>query len=114
MCSLDNVALVALYVNITESDNGVVNLSAFSDFASDHRVACSRPRFDLVVSWLVPIIFACIVVLGVIGNALVLGVVLCGRQMRNTTNVLILVGSYAHISTYITLVSEWLLAALVF
>jgi len=44
-----------------------------------------------VVSVIVPVVFALIVVLGVVGNCCVLAVILFGKQMRNTTNLLILV-----------------------
>ncbi len=65
--------------------------AGFSAFSSSHEVACAQHRFETVVSLTVPVVFAAIVVLGVVGNSLVLAVVLCGQQMRNTTNVLILV-----------------------
>ena len=45
----------------------------------------------MLVSNIVPVVFALIAVLGVVGNSLVLLVVLYGKQMRNTTNILILV-----------------------
>ena len=51
-----------------------------------------QARFEMLVSHIVPVVFAIIAVLGVVGNSLVLLVVLYGQQMRNTTNILILVG----------------------
>ena len=45
----------------------------------------------MLVSHIVPVVFTLIAVLGVVGNSLVLLVVLYGKQMRNTTNILILV-----------------------
>ncbi|KAG1668491.1 Allatostatin-A receptor [Nymphon striatum] len=43
-----------------------------------------------VVSILVPIMFGAVVIIGLVGNALVVIVVLMNRQMRNTTNMLII------------------------
>ena len=97
MCSLGNASLYDLYLNLTGGGGGDEEAAAarenftFLDFTDYHGTACSQRQFDLVVSWLVPIIFTIIVVLGVIGNILVLVVVLFGQQMRNTTNILILV-----------------------
>ena len=48
----------------------------------------------MLVSHIVPVVFTLIAVLGVVGNSLVLLVVLYGQQMRNTTNILILVSTY--------------------
>ena len=93
MCSLGNESLYNLYLNMTGSDEEARENFTFLDFTDYHASACSQRQFDLVVSWLVPIIFTIIVVLGVIGNILVLVVVLFGQQMRNTTNILILVSA---------------------
>ena len=49
--------------------------------------------WTLYRSIVVPIIFAVIVILGIVGNILVLVVVLVKHQMRNTTNVLIVVST---------------------
>ena len=46
--------------------------------------------FERVVSVVVPIIFGCIVILGFVGNLLVIIVVTSNKQMRNTTNLLII------------------------
>ena len=46
--------------------------------------------FEFVVSIIVPIIFGSIVICGFIGNLLVIIVVVCNKQMRNTTNLLII------------------------
>ena len=81
-----------LFFPLNYSQLDAVALDAgFSAFSSSHEVACAQHRFETVVSLTVPVVFAAIVVLGVVGNSLVLAVVLCGQQMRNTTNVLILV-----------------------
>ena len=63
----------------------------FEAFLKGHRQLCNRHYIDIVISWIVPIIFAAIVVVGVLGNSLVLFVVTFWQQMRNSTNVLILV-----------------------
>ena len=63
-------------------------LSDFSD-----SLYCHQINFEWTISIVVPIIFAIIVILGVIGNILVLVVVLVKHQMRNTTNVLIVVST---------------------
>ena len=43
-----------------------------------------------IVPFLVPILFSVIIILGFIGNILVVFVVLLNKNMRNTTNLLIL------------------------
>ena len=114
MCSLPEASLFSLFLNFTKDDDDddgprttFSSLAAassgagaaaeddanatFGAFLSNARALCSHHDFETVVSRLVPVVFAAIVVLGVVGNALVLVVVLCGKQMRNTTNVLILV-----------------------
>ena len=48
----------------------------------------------MLVSHIVPVVFALIAVIGVVGNSLVLLVVLYGQQMRNTTNILIMVNNH--------------------
>eukprot|EP00094_Tigriopus_californicus_P003156 TCALIF_03038-PA protein Name:"Similar to AR Allatostatin-A receptor (Bombyx mori)" AED:0.06 eAED:0.06 QI:0/0/0/1/1/1/2/0/419 len=87
MCEMSSEELRLFFLNVTklEDGNGTVD-----EFMSRQSEACEQLQFHQVVSWLVPIIFAVIVVVGVIGNTLVLVVVLFGNQMRNTTNVLIL------------------------
>ena len=47
-------------------------------------------HFEYVLSIVVPVIFGVIVVCGLIGNMLVIIVVLENKQMRNTTNLLII------------------------
>ena len=60
---------------------------------STRSVSCAQARFEMLVSHIVPVVFTLIAVLGVVGNSLVLLVVLYGQQMRNTTNILILVST---------------------
>lgn len=96
---MDNKSLFELFTNATSGVNTSVNASeidgggiTLAQFLDHHAQACAQLKFDQVVGFVVPVIFAIIVVVGVIGNLLVLAVVLFGQQMRNTTNVLILVG----------------------
>ena len=51
--------------------------------------------FEKYVRIIVPVIFGLIVVLGLVGNALVIFVVLCNKQMRSTTNILIVSLAFA-------------------
>lgn len=88
MCEMASDELELLFLNVTKAEDGN---GTFDEFLSRQTEACEQLQFHQVVSWLVPVIFAVIVVVGVIGNTLVLVVVLFGNQMRNTTNVLILV-----------------------
>ncbi|KAG8178424.1 hypothetical protein JTE90_000937 [Oedothorax gibbosus] len=66
-----------------------------SDNASDCLVTSDPTTLDFsslerVVAVVVPVLFALIVVVGLIGNTLVVLVVACNPQMRSTTNVLII------------------------
>ena len=54
---------------------------------------CNQALFEKWISIIVPIVFAMIVLVGIVGNLLVLIVVLFKQQMRNTTNVLIVVST---------------------
>ena len=56
---------------------------------------CKNMKTERMISIVVPIILALIVLVGVIGNCLVLIVVAFKQTMRNTTNVLIVV-SFVH------------------
>ena len=89
LCSLSESRLGVLYLNLTSAEQRA-NFT-LDDFLAQHGAACDQRHFDLVVSRLVPVLFAAMVVLGIVGNAVVLLVVLFGQQMRNTTNILILV-----------------------
>ena len=86
-----SLAYTTSFENSSTSRDSDSNNASFHAFVSNRKALCSQHEFETIVSRLVPVVFAAIVVLGVVGNALVLVVVLCGKQMRNTTNVLILV-----------------------
>ena len=65
----------------------------FDQFLDGHGKVCRRHYLDFLISWIVPVIFAVIIFVGVVGNSLVLFVVTFWQQMRNSTNVLILVSN---------------------
>lgn len=88
LCRVNASTLAAIFHNSSAFEEA--NLT-FEAFATSMGETCDRLGFETVVSWVVPVIFAVIVVLGVVGNTLVIVVVLFGQQMRNTTNILILV-----------------------
>ena len=52
---------------------------------------CYRIHFLDMIALIVPVVFAIAIIFGAIGNGLVLFVVTFKQQMRNTTNILILV-----------------------
>ena len=52
---------------------------------------CYRINFLKIISIIVPVVLALIILFGTLGNGLVLFVVTFKQQMRNTTNILILV-----------------------
>ena len=70
----------------TALNNQSINCTMDADNAADDHTVL----FETVVRVVVPIIFSAISVLGFTGNMLVIIVVLANRQMRNTTNLLIL------------------------
>jgi hypothetical protein len=92
MCHLSPPEVESLYNNITwdEIEANYTTLS-YDDFLQYHGSMCDRKYFEWMISWLVPVIFAVIVGVGIVGNVLVLAVVALRQQMRNTTNVLIVV-----------------------
>ena len=57
------------------------------DFHHDEEVL---RRLETVVPFLVPVIFSIIILIGGVGNILVVLVVIINKNMRNTTNLLIL------------------------
>ena len=58
---------------------------------SEHLVQGESPlAFEKIVAIVVPIIFGLIALLGLCGNLLVIIVVVSNKQMRNTTNLLII------------------------
>ena len=83
------------------ADEDVVDvLAGFDDFSptfntsidSEYCDNCTSPNvhFERVVQVVVPIIFTIIAVVGFCGNLLVIVVVVSNKQMRNTTNLLII------------------------
>ncbi|RWS08322.1 allatostatin-A receptor-like protein [Dinothrombium tinctorium] len=72
--------------NISEQqcNNSASNCTLFEDMMYDFAM------IEKYISVVVPIFFGIIVIVGLIGNALVVIVVLCNPQMRSTTNLLII------------------------
>ena len=68
-------------MNISFEEDLVVSEIAFSE---DLKILVQ------IVPFLVPVLFSFIIILGFIGNLLVVFVVLLNKNMRNTTNLLIL------------------------
>ena len=68
----------------TMAEDDVAITDAAGGFWSAHNL------INILTRFLVPAVFSLIVIVGTIGNALVMIVVLTNKQMRNTTNVLIL------------------------
>ena len=87
LCPLTHEELENFFNNMTYAESNLT----FEFFKEGHQQMCSNLTFDRVISIVVPIIFAVIVLVGIVGNLLVLVVVLVKQQMRNTTNVLIAV-----------------------
>ena len=63
----------------------------FEIFEKNVRNMCSNLYTDRMIAIVTPIIMTIIVLVGAIGNILVLIVVALKQQMRNTTNILIAV-----------------------
>ena len=82
------------YSNATYADSPWCNKSLpMLDFNEDNNGTLSpSPSVvsAVVIQYIVPAIFGLIVVVGFIGNALVVVVVAANQQMRNTTNLLII------------------------
>ena len=66
---------------------------------------CYRINFLKIISIIVPVVLALIILFGTLGNGLVLFVVTFKQQMRNTTNILILV-SWKRISNILKHLSQ--------
>ena len=68
------------------------NLSVTEDGVSESDIKLGEDLKILmkIVPFLVPVLFSFIIILGFIGNLLVVFVVLLNKNMRNTTNLLIL------------------------
>lgn len=73
--------------NVTEDAVPLCKLADNDTRADDGDVG---PYMEKIVSIAVPVIFAIIIVVGLIGNALVVLVVAANQQMRSTTNLLII------------------------
>ena len=116
LCSLDNSSLYEHFGNsVLPSDPN----QTYEEFLLAHSGVCKQYRIEDIVSIVVPIVFTVIVVLGVIGNTHVIMIVLFGKQMRSTTNVLILVSVnftlpkimpyYRNTALFLTLISGLLI-----
>ncbi|XP_052120012.1 allatostatin-A receptor-like [Frankliniella occidentalis] len=74
--------------NMTDDASPIICMPmVFNSTDSDEQIG---PLMQKVVSIVVPLIFLAIVVVGLIGNALVVLVVAANQQMRSTTNLLII------------------------
>lgn len=90
--------------NFTASaDSTMTSLVVTSNITSDG-TGESDDQFTRVVSLLVPLLFGLIVIIGLTGNFLVILVVTSEREMRNTTNVLILGLALADLGFIVTCV----------
>ena len=77
---------------IKQSSIHIYYVSRYNLFMLTSKIPmCHRVHFLYMISIVVPVVFAIIIVFGAIGNGLVLFVVTFKQQMRNTTNILILV-----------------------
>ena len=99
LCDYSLEQLEEFYYNTSVSINGSSNVSSsngtvtesLAQFLEDTESLCETKFLNRMISIIVPIIFAIIALVGIIGNILVLIVVALKQQMRNTTNVLIVV-----------------------
>lgn len=83
----DGVAGSGASCNVTGGGAGGGRGSPTSPSYYDYTDAVQLAK---VVSILVPVMFGAVVIVGLVGNALVVIVVLVNKQMRNTTNILII------------------------
>ena len=74
----------------TAADNGSMMMTGNSSDMADNMTHWEPQHIERVVAIVVPIIFGMIAVLGFVGNMLVIIVVISNKQMRNTTNLLII------------------------
>ena len=89
LCVLNQSHLIEIF---EDSFNGSEpNDTTVADFLINVNNHCEHVLLHKWISIIVPIIFAVIVLVGIGGNILVLLVVILKQQMRNTTNVLMLV-----------------------
>ena len=73
-----------------DSINSTFASTTVEDFPENETEAFDWEEFQTVVAIGVPIFFSLVVFVGFFGNLLVILVVLLNKQMRNTTNLLIL------------------------
>jgi allatostatin A receptor len=66
-----------------------VNITDNTFNSEDEKIE-SQKRFELIISIIVSISFSFTIVVGFIGNSLVIMTILMQQKMRNTTNILIL------------------------
>lgn len=77
------VQIVNMSMSVMVEPNGTIA----ADF---NQTAQLSDPFEKMISLIVPIIFACVVVIGFIGNGLVAIVIVFNKRMRSATNILIL------------------------
>ena len=91
-CDHNQSQLIEIFENsYSPENNSNVSVDQFLINAQNH---CDHLLIHKWISMIVPIIFAIIVLVGIGGNVLVLLVVILKQQMRNTTNVLMLVSVF--------------------
>ena len=90
MCFLSPIEVEDLFFSLNEEN------VTLDEFLESHGNMCNQIVFERIISIIVPIVFTIIFLVGIIGNVLVLIVVLLKHQMRNTTNVLIVVSNLLH------------------
>ncbi|XP_014678604.1 PREDICTED: allatostatin-A receptor-like, partial [Priapulus caudatus] len=85
-CTMNNTTLPGGIRLCPENDTNATNCTRAEDFMEYEDTI----EFEKIVGIVVPIVFSLIMVIGLVGNALVIIVVSCNPLMRNTTNVLII------------------------
>ncbi|PVD38900.1 hypothetical protein C0Q70_01525 [Pomacea canaliculata] len=85
----EKVEIAVIDTPTTTPLNSVANCSLIDD-CSNITVVDSYLEFERLKSIIVPVIFGVIVLLGLLGNLLVIVVIVSDKHMRNTTNILIL------------------------
>ena len=90
LCALNQSLLVDMFEDSFNGSNPN-NTTTIQEFLVNVKDMCDHVLLHKWISIIVPIIFAVIVLVGIGGNILVLLVVILKQQMRNTTNVLMLV-----------------------
>ena len=99
LCEQNRTQLIEIFEHsFAPENNSNVSVEEFLTNAQNH---CDNVLIHKWISIIVPIIFAIIVLVGIAGNVLVLLVVILKQQMRNTTNVLMLVSFGVHFINWI-------------